>query len=150
MKLSALYGSQKKWDKAITELDHLVRIHPELWSPTNDLAYLLSEYGNGKKDLDRALVLVEKARSLNPDSPAILDTEGWIDYRKGDVAGAVDFLAKAQAKASGNPVINYHLGMAYYRSGITGKAKEYLQIALASKGGFQGKDEAEKTVAGIH
>ena len=53
VKLSALYGAQKKWDRAISELEQVVRIHPELWATTNDLAYLLSEYGKGKKDLDR-------------------------------------------------------------------------------------------------
>ena len=63
---------------------------------------------------------------------------------------ALDLLVRAQAKASGNPVINYHLGMAYYRAGNTVKAREYLQIAMASKSGFPGKDEAEKTMSGIH
>lgn len=150
IKLSALYAAQKKWDRAIAEMEQVVRIHPDMWSTTNDLAYLLSEYGKGKKDLDRALVFAEKAKSLSPDNPAIFDTEGWIDYRKGDMNQALDLLVKAQTKASKNPVINYHLGMAYYRAGNTGKAKEYLQVALASKVSFPGKDEAEKTVAGIH
>ena len=62
---------------------------------------------------------------------------------------ALNWLGKAQAKASGNPVINYHLGKAYYSAGNTGKAKEYLQLSLASKVGFPGKDDAEKTLAGI-
>jgi tetratricopeptide (TPR) repeat protein len=149
VKLSALFMTQHKWDKAIAELEQVLRINPKLWSTTNDLAYLLVEYGRGKKDIDRALVLVEKARSLNPDNPAILDTLGWIYYRKGDMNQALNWLGKAQTKASGNPVINYHLGKAYYSAGNTGKAKEYLQISLVSKVGFPGKDDAEKTLAGI-
>jgi uncharacterized protein HemY len=63
---------------------------------------------------------------------------------------ALDWLTKAQAKTPENPVFNYHLGMAYYQAGNTGKAKEHLQVALASKVGFPGKDEAEKAMAGIH
>ncbi len=150
MKLSALYGAQKKWDRAIAELEQAVRVQPEVWTTANDLAYLLSEYGKGKKDLDRALVFGEKAKSLNPDNPNIFDTMGWINYRRGDVNKALDWLTKAQAKSPENPVFNYHLGMVHYRAGNTGKAKEHLQIALASKVSFPGKDEAEKVVAGIH
>jgi Flp pilus assembly protein TadD len=149
LKLSALYGAQKQWRKAIEEMENAVRVLPEQWSLTNDLAYLLSEYGDGKKDLERALALAEKAKTLNPESPNVFDTLGWINYRKGDANKALEWLAKAQAKASNNPVFNYHLGMAYIRTGNDGKAKEYLQTALASKTGFPGKDEAEKALAGI-
>jgi Tfp pilus assembly protein PilF len=149
VKLSALYGTQKKWDRAINELEHAVAIRPDVWSTTNDLAYLLSEYGNGRKDLDRALSFAEKARSLNPDSPSVFDTLGWINYRKGDVQQAVDWLKKAQAGKTADPVINYHLGMAYNRLGNSEKAKQYLQTALASKAAFPGRDEAEKLVTVI-
>ena len=149
VKLSALYSMQKKWDRAMNEMEHAVQIQPDLWATTNDLAYMLCEYGNGKKDLDRALALAEKAISLSPDNPSVLDTLGWIYYRKGDVQQAVECLRKAQDKSAGNPVINYHLGMAYSRIGNSEKAKHYLQTALVSKVAFPGRDEAEKTVAAI-
>ncbi|MFZ3157635.1 MAG: tetratricopeptide repeat protein, partial [Smithella sp.] len=149
MKLSALYIIQHKWDKAIGELEQVLRINPQDWRTINDLAYLLSEYGKGKKDIDRALVLVEKARSFNPENPAMQDTLGWVYYRKGDMNQALNWLGKAQSKAPGNPVINYHLGKAYYSAGNSGKAKEYLHLSLASKVSFPGKDDAEKTLAGI-
>ena len=150
VKLSALYSWQRKWDRAINELEQAVRVHPDLWATTNDLAYLLSDHGNGKNDLERALTLAEKARSLHPDDPSVFDTMGWINYRKGDVPKAVEWLGKAQARSAGNPVINYHLGMAYSRLGNPEKAKQYLQTALASKAAFPGRDEAEKTMATIH
>ena len=149
VKLSALYGRQNKWDKAINEMEHAVQIRPDLWTTTNDLAYLLCEYGSGKKDLDRALALAEKARSLNPDSPSVFDTLGWANYRKGDVQQAIEWLKKAQDKSARNPVINYHLGMAYSRLGNPEMAKQYLQTALVSKVAFPGRDEAEKTIAEI-
>ncbi|HUI45145.1 MAG TPA: tetratricopeptide repeat protein [Nitrospirota bacterium] len=150
VKLSALYGSQKKWDKAIDELERAVRTRPDLWATTNDLAYLLTEYGNGKKDLDRALALAEKARTLNPDNPSVFDTLGWVNFRKGDDKQAIEWLGKAQAKSAGSPIINYHLGMAYNQIGMPEKAKQYLKIALASKAAFPGRGQAEKTMAAIH
>jgi Flp pilus assembly protein TadD len=51
------------------------------------------------KDLERARVFAEKAKSLNPDNPNILDTMGWISYRSGDMNQALNWLSKAQAKA---------------------------------------------------
>jgi len=150
VKLSALYEVQKKWQKSIQELERAMQVQPELWSLTNDLAYLLSEHGNGKRDLERALALAEKAKTLNPDNANVFDTLGWINFRKGDVTQAVEWLGKAQAKNASNPIFNYHLGMAYYKAGNSGKAKEYLQTALAYKGSFSEKDEAEKVLAGIH
>jgi len=147
VKMSSLYGRQKKWDKAINELEHAVQANPELWTTTNDLAYLLSEYGKGNKDLDRAFVLAEKARLLKPDEPSVFDTLGWVNYRKGDVQKAVEWLGKAQSRSTGNPVFSYHLGMAYSKLGNQEKAKEYLKIALASNVSFPGKDEAQKTAA---
>jgi Flp pilus assembly protein TadD len=127
----------------------VVRIHPELWSATNDLADLLSEFGSGRNDLERALVLAQKAKSLSPENPTIFDTLGWIYYRRGEVNQAIEWLGKAQARNAQNPIINFHLGMAYNRAGNPGKAKEYLRIALASKVSFRGKDEAEKAMAGV-
>jgi predicted Zn-dependent protease len=149
IKLSGLYSVQKKWDRAISELEQAVKVHPELWSTTNDLAYMLCEYRGGEKDLERALALVAKAKTLSPDNSAVLDTEGWILYRKGDMNRAVEALSQAQVKAPTSPVINYHLGMAYFRANNAGKAKEFLQLALVSKGSFSGKEEAEKTLAGL-
>jgi tetratricopeptide (TPR) repeat protein len=148
VKLSSVYIIQQKWDKAITELEHAVKIQPGQWSIMNDLAVLLSDYSSGQKDLDRALAFAEKARSLNPDNPNIYDTVGWVHYRKGDFKKALHWLGQAQKKDPQNPVLNYHLGMAYYKNGNTAKAREYLRIALASKTEFHGKKDAAKIMAG--
>jgi tetratricopeptide (TPR) repeat protein len=150
MKMSALYVAGGKWDRAIAELEQALRINPNLWKATNDLAYLLVDYGRGRQDIDRALTLAEKARSLSPESASIWDTLGWVNYRKGEMNQAVHWLGKAQARNPLNPVINYHLGMAYFHAGNPGKAKEYLQLSLASKISFPGKDEAQKTLAATH
>ena len=109
----------------------------------------MCEYGNGKKDLDRSLELAEKARSLKPDNPSVLDTLGWVNYRKGNMQQAVEWLKKAHDRSAGNPVINYHLGMAYSQIGNQEQAKQYLQTALVSKMAFPGRVEAERTIAAI-
>ena len=124
-------------------------MYPNMWGAANDMAFLLAEHNRGKKDLDRALALAQKAQSIDPENPAILDTLGWVFYKRGELNKAMEMLGKAQVKFPQNPVINYHLGMVYYQAGNTAKAKEFLEYALSSKAGFDGKDKAQKTLAEI-
>jgi len=149
VKTTAVYMAQKKYAKAISELEQVVQMHPKRWSAANDLAYLLSEYGKGKKDLDRALVLAEKAKSLSPDNSSVFDTLGWVHYQRDEAPQAIEWLAKAQTINAGKTIVNYHLGMAYFLEGNTEKAKEYLEIALASRVAFPGKDEAKRVFTAL-
>jgi Flp pilus assembly protein TadD len=57
---------------------------------------------------------------------------------------AVEWLAKAQAGMPQNPIVNYHLGVAYHKAGNSEKAKEYLNNAMSSKVDFPGRDETKK------
>ena len=148
MKLSTSYIGRQKWDKAITELEQLLQIQPDFWPAANDLAFLLADHGQGKKYLDRALTLAKNAQSLNPSNPDLMDTLGWVYYRKNDIKTAIEWLENAWAGSPKNPVVNYHMGMAYYKFGNTEKAKEYLQLALNSKVVFTGREQAEKIIAG--
>ncbi len=119
---------------------------PNLWIAANDLAYLLSEYGTSKTDLEKALQLAGQAQKARPDDAAVLDTLGWVYYKQGDSNRAADFIARALSKNSENTVIMYHLGMAYYKLGRMAEAKEQLRKATESKEDFYGKDEAKKTL----
>ena len=47
------------------------------------------------------------------------------------------------------PVFNYHLGMAYYKSGNKAEARKYLEAALATDKEFQGRDVAESTLKSL-
>jgi tetratricopeptide (TPR) repeat protein len=148
-KLSACYKAQRQWDKAMAELEPVLQNNPYLWTAPNDLAFLLADHGKGGKDLERALVLAKKAQSLNPDNPILFDTMGWIHYRRGEMKEAVEWITRAQARLPKNPEINYHLGMALHGAGDSAKAREYLQTALASKAGFDGRETAEKALNGL-
>jgi predicted Zn-dependent protease len=109
----------------------------------------LGETAKSEKELDRALALAEKARSLSPDELTVQDTLGWLNYRKGDAAKAVELLSKVQAKAPEAPVINYHFGMALYKAGRLAEAKQSLSRSLAKKYKFAGREEAARTLAKI-
>jgi tetratricopeptide (TPR) repeat protein len=142
--LAQIYGQSGEYAKAIPFYEKVLNEKPNLWVAVNDLAYLLSEYGTSKKDLDRALKLAMQARKQRGDDPAVLDNLGWLTFKKGDTDSALAFAKNAYAKNPTSPVINYHLGMIYHKLGNKAEAREHLRKALESKEDFPGKEEARK------
>jgi tetratricopeptide (TPR) repeat protein len=149
LSLGQLYEQSKDYPKAILIYERLLLKQPNFWTGANNLAFLLSDHGRTPQDLDRALGLAQKANTARPDDPEILDTLGWVYYKKGDVKSAATYLGRAYTKSPGSSVINYHLGMALYKQDKYPEAKEKLKKAVASKEDFYGKDEAQKVLAKI-
>ena len=77
----------------------------------------------------------------------VADTLGWIYYRKGMNSAAVRELERAVEISPKDPLMRYHLGMAYNQSGEINKARIALREALALSTTFPGADEAKKTLA---
>jgi len=149
VKMGELYIREKKTERAIGEFEQAFKVNPQSWRVANDLAFLLGDTAKSARDLDRALNLAEKARALNPAELTVQDTLGWLNYRKGNTAKAVELLSRVQAKAPEASVVNYHLGMALYKAGRLPDAKQSLSKALARKDEFAGRDEAARTLAKI-
>ena len=57
---------------------------------------------------------------------------------------AVDLLGRAREKAPDAPVIDYHLGMALFKSGKRAEAKVSLGRSLSGSRSFPGRKEAVK------
>jgi tetratricopeptide (TPR) repeat protein len=77
-----------------------------------------------------------------PSNPAVMDTLGWIYYLKGSYLNAITEFQDSLARDPDNPIINYHMGLAYYKNEQPDKAREYLQKALALEENFDGAEEA--------
>ncbi|MDD5175401.1 MAG: tetratricopeptide repeat protein [Sterolibacterium sp.] len=89
-----------------SHLRRLIKIKPDDAHAYNALGYSLADRG---ERLDEAQQLIEKALELAPEDPFILDSKGWLLYRRGDQSGAFDFLKKAMALRP-DPEIAAHLG----------------------------------------
>ena len=92
----------------------------------NNLAYLLSEYTNRP---DEALSYAQQAKQLAPELAAISDTLGWIYYRKGIYANAVQQLEAAVAKEA-TARRRYHLAMAYWKAGDHTRGRQTFEAAF--------------------
>lgn len=119
-------------------------INPKYPGAANNLAYLLSEQP-GQEEL--AFRLASSAQQISPDDPHVLDTLGWILYKRGDYQRAVTVLKQSASKLPESPGVQYHLGMAAEKMGDTTTARAALTKAVGASSEFAGKEEARKALA---
>ena len=92
----------------------------------NALGYTLAD----KPDrIDEAYELIARALELDPEEPAILDSMGWVLFRKGEFERAIDYLKQAYA-AFPDPEVASHLGEALWVSGQRDQAVDIWRGAL--------------------
>jgi tetratricopeptide (TPR) repeat protein len=110
----------------------------------NNLAWIYTE-NNG--NLDVALQLAQTAKAALPEQAEVDDTLGWIYYRKDLLALAVSSLQQSVDRDPKNPISQYHLGLAYFKTGDKVKAKKALEAALQLKPDFNGASEATRLIS---
>lgn len=143
--LAQAYQSMGNAGAAIAQYEILIDQDPESALALNNLAWLYFESGDAGKRA-RALDMAGKATALAPDSPAIADTYGWIQFKSGKVDDGVQTLRKALSLTSPkrSPEIAYHLAVALHENGATNEARETLLQALATTRPFGSRDNAQR------
>jgi putative PEP-CTERM system TPR-repeat lipoprotein len=122
-----LENLEKDYPQALACFRKVVDADPSNIVALNNLAYLLaSETGQ----FDEALKYAQQVKEMAPDNQGVDDTIGWIMYRKGLYRSAVGYLEIA-AKGQADPVIRYHLGMAYLKLGDK-RGEATLRAAMKS------------------
>ena len=91
----------------------VIRVRPDNAQAYNALGYTLADRN---ERLDEAKALIEKANALSPDDASILDSLGWVQYRLGNNADALQILERAY-KLRGDAEIGVHLGEVLWVSG---------------------------------
>ncbi|MEW6068552.1 MAG: XrtA/PEP-CTERM system TPR-repeat protein PrsT [Nitrospirota bacterium] len=146
-----IYLSQGKTTKAIEAYKRALKVNPNYMPALNNLAYLYSEK---KGMLDDALKLAEKAKNLLPKNEtvgtgSVMDTLGWIYYKKGNYNKAIMFLKEAISFLPNEPTIRYHLGLAYIKNGMKTEARQELENALKLASNFPEAEDARKILKGL-
>ena len=96
----------KRTERAIEMLGICLERDPEFAEALNYLAYLWAVRG---ERLDEALRHAQTALALDPQNAAYLDTLGWIYYRQGRYAEALQYLQQADALHPGDAEILEHI-----------------------------------------
>lgn len=115
-------------------------------SAKNNLAMLYAEFLKSPENIKSATALI--ADLQDSENPAYLDTVGWVLYLTGEYDRSVTYLQAAVDKVGSSGLLQYHLGMAFYKLGDNENAKVHLELAVENKEArYQGFDEAEATLA---
>lgn len=108
------------------DLRQLIQIKPDNAHAYNALGYSFAERGI---HLEEARQLTEKALSLAPDDPLIMDSLGWAHFRLGEHDKAVEWLKKAYGLRQ-DPEIAAHLGEVLWVQGRRDEARNLWQSAF--------------------
>ncbi|MFZ0420069.1 MAG: tetratricopeptide repeat protein, partial [Candidatus Sulfotelmatobacter sp.] len=127
-----MYESQSEWNNAKAMYQKALEIQPDNPLASNNLAYVMLQQGG---NVDVALAMAQTARRGMPDSSNAADTLGWAYFQKGVYQSAIDMFQESlrlneKRGAADDPVVHYHLGLAYQKVNQPAQARQQLERAL--------------------
>ncbi len=125
-------SSRNNIDAATENYRRALELNPNTTFAANNLAMLYADHGKG--NLDEAVRLAQSVVQQFPDEAGYADTLGWVYYKKGLHAAAVEQLQKAVTmvtrRGGDSALYRYHLGLALAGKGDKAGARRELQQAL--------------------
>jgi len=118
----------KTWPNADQDFRSALALNPNQASVLNYLGYSLIERG---EKLDEAMEMITKAVEIEPNSGYIIDSLGWGKFRLGHYEDAVPDLERAAELMATDPIVNDHLGDAYWAVGRKNEARFQWRRALS-------------------
>ena len=121
-RLGVLYEKSGRFEESILEMQRILDVEPDHAEALNFIGYGLADRGIR---LDEAERLIRKALELKPENGYIIDSLGWVYFRKNRPDLAVSHLEKAHRILPEDPTIAEHLGDVYR---ALGKPREALRL----------------------
>jgi tetratricopeptide (TPR) repeat protein len=118
--------SMDQVDQLERDLRLILVSDPDHVDALNALGYTLADR---TERFDAAQAFIERALQLRPDDPAILDSMGWVLYRRGQSESAESYLRRALDQGF-DAEIAAHLGEVLWSLGRRDEAKAVWQNAL--------------------
>lgn len=112
-------------DDAIKMYRSAVKRWPDSAMSLNALGYTLADHTDRYREASR---LIRKALDIEPDSPAIIDSWGWVLYKQGDYEQALAELERAYDVLK-DPEVAAHLVEVLWKLDRSDEAKEVLEDA---------------------
>ncbi len=151
--IGMIEDSRKNYDASAESYRKALEFDQNSVIAANNLAWMAAEHGKG--NLDEAVRLAQGVVQRYPDEAGFIDTLGWVYYKKGLTAPAIEQLKKAvtitSSKGADSPLYRYHLGMAYAGAGSKADARRELEQALRLGEGknFAQAEDARRALANL-
>ena len=139
-----IYEAKQDWDNAKQQYQKVLQIQPDNPLASNNLAYVMLEQGG---NVEVAFAMAQTARRQLPHNPNSADTLGWAFYHKGVYTSAITQFKAALKKEPDNALFNYHLGLAYAKSGQAALARQQLDRVLKINPNFPDVDQLRRALA---
>jgi tetratricopeptide (TPR) repeat protein len=136
--------TQGQTEAAKKKFEDVLAIDPRAVIASNNLAWMHAEAGD---DLDTALRLAQTATAQAPDQPELMDTLGWVYYKKNLPDLAIPLFENCVKKDPGNAAYHYHLGIAYSKAGRSAQARASLQLALTKNPDAATAQDVKRAIA---
>jgi len=111
-RLAVLYEKAKNRDESIRQIKKVLELDPRNPDAQNFLGYTYADMGI---HLDEAEKLIRAALLAKPDSGHIIDSLGWLFFRKGYIGKAVVELERAFRLMPQDGTVAEHLADAYFQ-----------------------------------
>jgi len=109
-RLAVIYEKQNNRKESIEQIKKVLELEPHNPDAQNFLGY---SYAEGGINLDEAERLIREALRAKPNSGHIIDSLGWVLYKKGQYGKAVAELERAHHIMPQDGTVAEHLGDAY-------------------------------------
>lgn len=117
-------------EKVIKQMKKVVEMDP---NHVQGLNYLAFTYAESTNDLEEAEKLVRRAIAIEPNDGYILDTLGWILFKKGSMQESIKVLEAAYRIQPNEAIIAEHLGDAYTKHQLVEKARVMYKKAAETE-----------------
>ncbi len=117
-------------DKSIEVMEEIIAIDQDHHEALNYIGYTLAEQN---RDTDRALVLINRALSIDPANGYYIDSLAWVYYMQGKYDNAWKEIQRAVEFVDDDPIIWEHYGDIAQAMGIQDQAFYGYQMALENE-----------------
>lgn len=133
-------------EKVIANMKKVIELDPNHSQGLNYLAFTWAELNQNMEDAEK---LARRAVSLDPQDGYILDTLGWILYKRGSKKEAMKYLEAAFKFQPAVGIIAEHLGDLYRDFSMTEKAKNMYKKAVSLEIDKKKMKELEEKILAI-
>ncbi len=129
-RLGVVYDKLGKKEAAIESMKTVISLDPHNANALNYVGYIYAELGI---NLDEAEHNIKEALKYSPDDGYIIDSLGWVYYKKGLYKDALKLLKKAVDLVPDDPIILEHLGDIYLKMTNKSKALMFYERSLLKR-----------------